>query len=318
MEKNCKYEEEELLEKEFQSQVMNMKQKYGEIPVPAHARDRMLAGIRQAKEEKERSVSRVISLEDRKGRKNMKNHVWMKRTAVAAAAVLVTVGALANISPVTANAMEKLPIIGTLAKVMTFRTFEDEQGNFNSKIDIPKIDSENGTEIAANQEIEEYAESLIAQYEKDLESSGGEGHYSMESSYDIVSQNDRYVSIRINTTLVMASGTQYVKVFTIDKTTGNTVSLTDLTGGSGEMLTKISENIKEQMRAQMKEDENIAYFIDSDIPERDFAGLTGEESYSFSDSGELVIYFDEYDVAPGYMGAVSFTIPLEVTGQLFQ
>ena len=150
---------------------------------------------------------------------------------------------------------------------MTFRTFEDEQGNFNSKIDIPKIDSENGTEIAANQEIEEYAESLIAQYEKDLESSGGEGHYSMESSYDIVSQNDRYVSIRINTTLVMASGTQYVKVFTIDKTTGNTVSLTDLTGGSGEMLTKISENIKEQMRAQMKEDENIAYFIDSDIPE---------------------------------------------------
>ena len=51
MEKNCKYEEEELLEKEFQSQVMNMKQKYGEIPVPAHARDRMLAGIRQAKEE---------------------------------------------------------------------------------------------------------------------------------------------------------------------------------------------------------------------------------------------------------------------------
>lgn len=318
MEMNQKYEDEELLEKEFQSQVMEMKQKYGEIPVPAHARERMLAGIRQAKEEKERAVSGVIALEDRKGRKNMKAHVWMKRTAAAAAAVLVTVGVLANISPVTANAMEKLPVIGALAKVMTFRTFEDEKGNFNSRIDIPKIDSENGTEIAANQEIEEYAESLIAQYEEELKASGGEGHYSMESSYDIVSQNDRYVSIRINTTLVMASGAQYVKVFTVDKTTGNTVSLTELTGDNGEMLTKISENIKEQMRAQMKEDENIAYFIDSDLPEMDFAGLTGEESYSFSDSGELVIYFDEYDVAPGYMGAVSFTIPLDVTGQLFQ
>lgn len=69
MEKNWKYEDEELLEKEFQTQVMEMKQKYEEIPVPAHARDRMLAGIRQAKEEKERSVSGVISLEDRKGRK---------------------------------------------------------------------------------------------------------------------------------------------------------------------------------------------------------------------------------------------------------
>ena len=77
MEKNWKYEDEELLEKEFQAQVMEMKQKYEEIPVPAHARDRMLAGIRQAKEEKERSVSGVISLEDRKGRKNMK--VFYKR-----------------------------------------------------------------------------------------------------------------------------------------------------------------------------------------------------------------------------------------------
>ena len=78
MEKNWKYEDEELLEKEFQAQVMEMKQKYEEIPVPAHARERMLAGIRQAKEEKERAVSGVIALEDRKGRKNMKAHVWMK------------------------------------------------------------------------------------------------------------------------------------------------------------------------------------------------------------------------------------------------
>lgn len=225
MEKNWKYEDEELLEKEFQTQVMEMKQKYEEIPVLAHARHRMLAGIRQGERRKRKVCIRGDLPGGQERKKNMKNHVWMKRTAAAAAAVLVTVGALANISPVTANAMEKLPIIGALAKVMTFRTFEDEQGNFNSKIDIPKIDSENGTEIAANQEIKEYAESLIAQYEKDLEASGGEGHYSMESSYDIVSQNDRYVSIRINTTLVMASGTQYVKVFTIDKTTGNTVSL---------------------------------------------------------------------------------------------
>ena len=72
MEKNWKYEDEELLEKEFQTQVMEMKQKYEEIPVPANARDRMLAGIRQEKEEKERSVSGVISLEDRKGRKRLK------------------------------------------------------------------------------------------------------------------------------------------------------------------------------------------------------------------------------------------------------
>lgn len=29
-------------------------------------------------------------------------------------------------------------------------------------------------------------------------------------------------------------------------------------------------------------------------------------------SGKLVIVFDEYEVAPGYMGAVSFEIPTEI------
>ena len=45
-----------------------------------------------------------------------------------------------------------------------------------------------------------------------------------------------------------------------------------------------------------------------------FKGLTGDESYYFNDKGELVIAFAEYDVAPGYMGAVEFTIPASVTG----
>ena len=40
------------------------------------------------------------------------------------------------------------------------------------------------------------------------------------------------------------------------------------------------------------------------------------ERYYFNENGELVISFDEYEVAPGYMGAVTFTIPLNVTGKL--
>ena len=41
--------------------------------------------------------------------------------------------------------------------------------------------------------------------------------------------------------------------------------------------------------------------------------INGQESDS---EGQLVITFDEYTVAPGYMGAVEFTIPLDVTGKL--
>ena len=40
-----------------------------------------------------------------------------------------------------------------------------------------------------------------------------------------MTDNSKYLSIRIDTTLTMASGTQFVKVFTIDKATG-TCSMT--------------------------------------------------------------------------------------------
>ena len=42
--------------------------------------------------------------------------------------------------------------------------------------------------------------------------------------------------------------------------------------------------------------------------------LPVDESFYFNEEGLLVIAFDEYEVAPGYMGAVEFTIPSSVAG----
>ena len=114
----------------------------------------------------------------------------------------------------------------------------------------------------------------------------------------------------------MVSGTEYTKVFTIDKTTGDIISLSDLFKNKPEMLTAISDNIKEQMKQQMAADSSVTYFIDSDMPEWDFKELKGDESFYFNEKGELVITFDETEVAPAYMGAVEFTIPQSVTGDL--
>ena len=58
----------------------------------------------------------------------------------------------------------------------------------------------------------------------------------------------------------MASGTEYTKVFTIDKTTGDIISLSDLFKNKPEMLTAISDNIKEQMKQQMAADSSVYLF----------------------------------------------------------
>ena len=108
----------------------------------------------------------------------------------------------------------------------------------------------------------------------------------------------------------MASGAEFVKIFTVDKATGQTVSLKDFLN-SPEKLEAVSQNIKDQMAAQMAEDEGKVYFTEGEPG--GFTGLTGDENFYLNEAGELVIVFGEYEVAPGYMGTVSFTIPKDVT-----
>lgn len=269
------------------------KTEYDRIPVPQEARGRIEAGIMRARLEKKRS--------DR-----MKN---MKRTGVTAAALVLTFGIAVNASPVVAQAMDGIPVIGSIARVVTIRNYNKSTDNgMTADISVPQIDGN----VAANGEMDAYAKELVARYEKEVVAQLGqeEGHYALESNYEVVSDNDKYVSIRINTVETMASGAEFVKIFTVDKATGETVSLADFLN-SAEKLEAVSQNIQNQMAAQMAEDEGKIYFTEDEPG--GFTGLTGDENFYLNEAGELVIVFGEYEVAPGYMGTVSFTIPKDVT-----
>lgn len=269
------------------------KEEYDQIPVPQETRDRIEAGIMRARLEKKRS--------DR-----MKN---MKRTGATAAALVLTFGIAVNASPVVAQAMDGIPVIGSIARVVTIRNYNESTNNgMMADISVPQIDGN----VAANADMDAYAKELISRYEKEVVAQLGqeEGHYALESSYEVVSDNDKYVSIRINTVETMASGAEFVKIFTVDKATGQTVSLKDFLN-SPEKLEAVSQNIKDQMAAQMAEDEGKVYFTEGEPG--GFTGLTGDENFYLNEAGELVIVFGEYEVAPGYMGTVSFTIPKDVT-----
>ena len=307
-----------------------MKDEYERIQVPEEALLRVKVGIAQGQQEAERETKQEIKQEitqkmkqetkeetgaqgiclpqkrkqsERKGKKLMR---FMKTSGMTAAAAVLAITVLTNLNPTIANAMEQIPVIGSIARVVTFRTYENQTNQFEANIQVPQI-AQDGTDpaaLAANKSIDEYASQLIGMYEKELAESNGEGHYSLESSYKVVADTEQYLSIQINTTLSMASGTQYVKVFTIEKATGQVVTLSQALSNDPARLQAVSDNINAQMEAQMQEDPNKSYFLNSDIPETNFTGITGEESYYRDKDGNLVILFDEYEVAPGYMGAV--------------
>lgn len=327
-----------------QEKIERLKMEYKSIQVPNEAKQRISLGIQKAKEEMEENEqkqkikeamqkgiekaekeqrqecqeqpNKIIYIEEKRKRQLLRNII--KKTGMTAAAALVAITVLTNSNAQIANAMERIPVIGAIAKVVTFREYKEESKNFEANVQIPQIAQEDGQTLAANQSIQEYAQELIASYEAELKESQGEGHYSLNSSYEVTFENEKYVCIRINTEIIMASGSNFVKVFTVDKETGAAISLSELLGNKEELLENISTNIKEQMKKQMEEDENVFYYYQTEHPEDDFQGLTGEESYYFTENKELVISFDEYEVAPGYMGAVSFVIPKEVTGDLIK
>lgn len=299
---------EEFQKQDKGNQMERWRQEYEEIPVPEEAKNRLNQGIRQAKKERAKRRTRR----------------WFQNSGAVAAAAMAVLITAANTSQAAAETLGQIPVLGSIVRVVTFRDYKDQSSSFEAKVEVPgvEIESVKGAAMSeeqkknyelTNSQIDAYARQFIEDYEQALKVSQGEGNYALDSSYKVLRDDEKYLSIRIDTTVVMAGGNQYVKVFNIDKATGKAVSLGELFADSEAALTALADNMKEQMRAHMKQDDGKSYFLDTEYPGLNFQGLTGEESYYFNENGELVLLFNEYDVAPGYMGIVEFTIPESVT-----
>ena len=169
---------------------------------------------------------------------------------------------------------------------------------------------------AVNQDMEATVNELIKQFEDTLSE---EGHHGLYVTQEVVTDNAQYYTVKLSALEIEASGYEHNKFYTLDKFTGDVVTLKDLFVQNSDYISVISENIKTQMRQQMAADEGVTYFLDDDdMPEFNFQSITEQTNFYFNENGELVIAFDEYEVAPGYMGAPEFVIPQEIVEALYQ
>lgn len=292
-----------------------IKQDYQNIKVPDSLKQKMEDSIKQAKSDMERE-----KIPARPGRRrNALFHSWIARgcAGVAAAALLLTI--LVNASAPIAYAMEQIPVLGAVVKVVNFREYRHQDGQMEANIKVPqvRVGDENGEVMehasrALNGRIQDYTDELIAAYEADVKASGGEGTQAVDLDYEVVTDNERLFSLQFHQTVTMAGASQSEKIYHIDKQTGNMVTLKDLFEEGTDYQALISENIKQQMKEQMEQDDSKSYYLEMDTEEWNFQEIAQDVDFYVNDSGRLVIVFDEYEVAPGYMGVVSFEIPAEV------
>ena len=246
--------------------------------------------------------------------------IWLRRIGGSAAAAMLALCIAVNASPDAAALLADIPVLGQVVRIFSFREYQDSQNGIELKLSSPHIsglgDSE--AEERINTLFDEYADKIIAQYEADVAAVAGkeEGHISISSSYSVPVDSDRQLTVAIDTTIIMASSQQCTTYYNIDKQTGELVPQSGLFKDGADYVTVISDEIKRQMRAQMDADDDVYYWLDSDVEDWNFTSIAQDQQYYVNENGELVISFDKYDIAPGYMGSVSFTIPKDVLSDI--
>ena len=231
--------------------------------------------------------------------------------AVAAAVALALFIILPNTSAAVAHAMENLPVIGPLVRVITFRDYKYDDEHSTADVQVPQIEDESNAASLINQDVDAYASTLIEQFKAKKEEIG-KGYLGLDISYQVVTDTDDWFTLRLTVVETQASGYEYNVYYNVDKMTGENVTLGDLFQEGTEWAAVIDAEILRQMDEQMATEEGVMYF-----PE-EFTGVTDEQDYYWNDAGELMIAFDEYEVAPGMMGTPEFTIPSELISDLMK
>ncbi len=277
-----------------------LQKQYNDVPIPKELDFIVESAIKQGKRKKKK-----------------RGPQWLLGTA--AAAMLLT--ASLNISPAMARSLSDIPVVGSVVKVLTWTEYEVADDTYDANIKVPSIENLDNADLA-NALNEKYRSEGKALYDDfiaevgDLKANGG-GHYGIDSGYDIKTDNDQILSIGRYIVNTVGSSSTVMHYDTIDKQNEILITLPSLFKDDS-YIDAISENIKDQMRAQIAatNEEKVYWVKGAGLPDEDlieeFSTINNEQQFYISDKGKLVISFDKYEVAPGYMGVVEFEIPTDV------
>ncbi len=278
------------------------KTEYHNIQVPKEVREKMEEAIKRAQESKKKAKKRRTI-----------------RYLQSAAAVIAIVLILPNTSQTVAAAMQQIPLLGDFFKVVTVREYQVEEDRYQADVKVPEVVPESTDTIpeetkeeaqksaeVINFDIQKVTDELIEEFKSTMEEfEDGYGDIYIDSK--VLVDNEKWFSLDLVLYQGAGSGYERHRHYTIDKTTGKRATLSDFYEEN--YIETVSEEVKTQMRQRMAEDENVVYWVDNkDIPEWNFKSIAEDQDFYVNSDGKVVICFNEYEVAPGYMGCVEFVM----------
>ena len=246
---------------------------------------------------------------------------WVKRTIYSAASIAAAFVLMVNCIPSLAYAASDVPILGDIVKVVTFGRFEVSEENYDAKITTPKIEGllNKDLENKLNKEFEDNANTIIAAFENDIKEMsdlyGDDNfHLSVNADYMVKTNNEDILAVDFYFTTIEASSVTSHRFYNIDKKAGKLITLDSLFKKNADYITPISNYILDEMKNE-NENNGGFYFLDGDEDER-FTKIRKDQNFYINNDGNLVICFDEYEIAAGAQGSPEFVIPDDVIAKI--
>lgn len=278
-----------------------LKKEYMSIPIPTELEFKVMKSLKE-------------------GKKAMNKKIYIKRllTTAASTAIIATAFTVGiNTNEALAQTLSDIPVLGSIVRVLTFKEYKFNEKTYDINIETPAVEGLKNKDLqnTLNEKYLEENKELYTQfmYEiKSLDKNGG-GHMGVASGYVIKTDTDKILSVGRYVVNTVGSSSTTFKYDTLDKENEVLITLPSLFIDES-YVDIISNNIKKQMVEQHNADENKIYWvkgIETQLTEL-FDKISKDQTFYISSNGKLVISFDKYEVAPGYMGVVEFEIPAEI------
>ena len=247
-------------------------------------------------------------------RPQKKKRKWPIFLASAAAATLLFTAGL-NTSPTMAKSLADVPIIGPVVKVLTFTEYEMVKDKYSADIKVPQISGSSSEIQALNEKYAAEGKELYEQFKTEIEEMEA-GNMAVNSGYTVQTDTDELLSFGRYVEVTVVSSSTVMKYTTIDKKSETVITLPSLFKDD-RYIEIINTYIEDHLRNRMidtKGDE--MYWIGGteyhDASMGVFEGITPEQNFYITDAGKLVMSFNDYEIAPGFMGVVTVEIPTEL------
>lgn len=120
--------------------------------------------------------------------------------------------------------------------------------------------------------------------------------------------DETHLSFEISIFQNIASAYNKDIFYNLDFSTGKSLKLADLFPDN--YLETINTEIRRQIHDRLQNDKNAMFFKED---EGGFKTITPDQNFYINSDGKVVIVFEKYEIAPGYMGRQDFALPLPVT-----